>query len=581
MVRKNKKNTKRGQNKRKFFGINYTILLCFLLLLIVFVTTALYFFEWNNYVKEKKNTIREIQIDIDERINSVKTLLNYTFFEEEFQRNLTDSFTEGAEVDEKVIYDGLSAISILGSTLKTVWYFPLVDGELSADKKILSNSMLMRFIPDAVEQINANYNNESYYHGEYFYFTLDTALDEVEAKSLLIGHWVLSSSTHNFLEPIGVCVAVANNHILASSFSLIKDSEEVNVGLYTDGGQLIYGYAIQKESDIDQMNVVKMQVFSEYFGIKSILYFDSLQVLYNFLPYVFAIVGIMILLLAIFLIYLKVDERQKTEVYDSFISTFRRISEGKISDRIEEYNIEELDLVSKQFNLMMDSLNILNKALGEEERRAHFNEQEKDRYIIKYLSTQINKHFIFNTFGVIRSFVNLGRADEAAECIDLLCNYLRFTFKGKDYVTVAEEIRAIKDYLDIQKIRLPDINVSISVSDEIKNLQIPQFILQPVVENAYKHAFNQNSGSIVIEGKLDQDMIQFRVSDNGAGISQEKLEKLNQELIANQENDSKEGGIGLINVQRRLKILMGESAFIRVESSEDVGTTIIISCEKK
>ena len=84
--------------------------------------------------------------------------------------------------------------------------------------------------------------------------------------------------------------------------------------------------------------------------------------------YIFSIVAVMVALLVVFFLYLKFEEKRKTEVYHSFMSTFRRISEGNMSDRVEKYNIVELDIVGEQFNLMMDSVMMLNKALAEEER---------------------------------------------------------------------------------------------------------------------------------------------------------------------------------------------------------------------
>ena len=138
---------KRKQKKQSFFSLNYTILIFFLAFLVVFVPSLLYAFEHKNYVEDKKRTVTEIQTNIDEKISSVKTLLNYTFFEENFQNSLNNAFNGSDEVDNKVIYERLTAIGILGSTIKTAWYFPLIDGELSADKKILSSDILMKFIP--------------------------------------------------------------------------------------------------------------------------------------------------------------------------------------------------------------------------------------------------------------------------------------------------------------------------------------------------------------------------------------------------------------------------------------------------
>ena len=567
-----------NKKEKRFFGLNYFVLSFFSVLLVLVVPIGLYFFEWNNYVEEKYQTVIQIQQDVDNKISTIKSALNYTFFEENFQNHLNGTLNEGETVDNKIIYNRLTALGILGNTIQTTWYFPLINGELSNDKKVLSGDILIKFLPEVLNKINADYSSDVYVHGKYFFFTIDSAIDEINAKSLIIGHWVLSAANNNFMQPIGVCVSIINSNVLTSAFSMVED-EGVKIGLYTANGELIYGYSASHESELEQLNIVKMQVLSSYESFKCVLYFDSLKVFYDFLPYIVSIAGIMIFLTVVFIVYLRIDEKRKTQIYDSFISTFRRISEGNTSDRIEEYNVEELDLVSKQFNLMMDSLNLLNKALGEEERKAYFSEKEKDRYIIKYLSTQINKHFIFNTFGVIRSFVNLRKTDSAAECIDLLCNYLRFTFKGKDYVTVEDEVKALQYYLDIQLIRLPKITVSINILDDIKQEQIPQFILQPIVENAYKHAFNRNSGKVFVEGKLNEDMIEFIVTDNGVGIGESNLKELNETLKVGEES-ANESGIGLINVQRRLKILMGERSYIRVESKEGEGTTVIVACER-
>ncbi len=570
---------KMAKKKHKsFFGWNYTVLIIFLVLFVIFVPTVLYLFEWENYTQDKQRAIKEIQINIDEKINSVKGVLNYTFFDAEFQQLLNETFTEGTS-DTTKIYERLTLNTLIGDTVKNLVYFPLINQTLSADKYVTSTDVLMRYVYDILQVVKTEYFKESYFNGEYFAFTLPTEFNENEPESFLIGHWVLSASMQNYLDPVGVCIAVINLPALTDSFSLVS-GDSIKVGLYSSDGKVIYGERVVNESLLENMNVSKMVVSSNYFGLKSILYFDVFQVFYNFLPYIFTIVLILLFLLVIFFLYLRVEEKRKTVVYDNFISTFRRISEGNVNDRVDKYNIEELDLVGKQFNLMMDSVLMLNKKLSEEELKAHHNEKEKDRYILKYLSTQINKHFIFNTFGVIRSFVNRGKNDEASECIDYLCNYLRFTFKGKDFVSVAEEIRSLSDYLNIQRIRLADIKVSVHVDEQIKDMQIPQFILQPIVENAYKHAFERNKGNIFVECKLNGNMIEFLVIDDGIGIESERLQQLNKILSANAET-SADGEIGLINVQRRVKILTGDSACVKVESCLGKGTKVKILCGKR
>ena len=567
---------KKSQKTTRFFRVNYSVVIAIVILLVILVPSVLYAFEWKSYEEEKKIATVGIQEDIDDRIRSLKSLLNYTFFDEQFQGDLENTLKGDSDIPVDAVYDRFTAIGILGDTVRTVWYFPLIDGKIKADVRVVSSDTLIKFVPNIIEVVNQKFSGEEYLGGKYFAFTVNTAIDKTEPKSLVIGHWVLSASTENFFEPIGLCLAIVNTPALTDYYARAKQDDGVEIGLYDSQGELIYGNAVKNSSSLQEMRVVSVKVVSEHFGLNSVLYYDVFKVFYDFLKYLLTIVGLMLVLLVACFIYVKIDEKKKVAVYDSFIETFRRIREGNTSERMLSYGIEELDLVGEKFNQMMDSVLRLNEALREEERKALESEKEKDRYVIKYLSTQINKHFIFNTFSTIRAFVNLGKNEEASECIDLLCNYLRFTFRGKDFVTVEEEVGALQYYLDIQKIRYGDVTVFVDVEEQIKGRKIPQFVLQPIVENVYKHAFKGKSGEVRITGRQKGDTIEFLISDDGVGIDGESLEKLNRTITQN-EDIAVTGGIGLINVQRRLKILTGEKAKIFVESCDGKGTTVVVT----
>ena len=141
------------KTKKNFFGLNYFVISFFSCLLIILVPVGLYFFEWNNYVKDKQQTVIQIQQDIDDKISTIKAALNYTFLEANFQAHLNGSVKPGETVDNNVIYDRLTAIGILGNTIKTTWYFPLIDSELSYDKKVLSGDVLIKFLPEVLQKI--------------------------------------------------------------------------------------------------------------------------------------------------------------------------------------------------------------------------------------------------------------------------------------------------------------------------------------------------------------------------------------------------------------------------------------------
>ena len=564
---------KRSKTK-SFFTLNYTFFLVFFIVLIVFVPSLLYGFEWKHYTEDKKESAYSIQKELDEKIVSVKSLLNFTFFNEDFERSLKASLEENSYADAEKIYARLTVDSILRDTVNAVWFFPQgEEGELSSDNVIMSYDYMSPYMPSIFSSLQGIASDPQYWNGKYFSFPFTNGNGEI--ISMAIGHWVLSAIPETYLEPIGIGIVIINPLGFTDAMLMGNNHEGVKVGLYSEDGKAIYGSAADIETNIDD-RAYKITIHSKYFGLKTIVYFDKGVVFQSFLPYLMSIIGIIVFLGALFFCYIRLRERKKVQAYESFIRTFRKISEGDVQNRVEKYDIEDLDLVGTQFNLMMDSLIRLNSELSEEQLKTIYNEAEKDRYILKYLSTQINKHFIFNTFSVIRSFVNLGRNDEAAECIDSLCSYLRFTFKGKDYVRVADEVQALKNYLDIQKLRIKKVEVELSIDNRLNDLEIPQFILQPIVENAYMHAFKVGEGKIAIEGRLTEDnFVEFSVSDNGIGITREELDALNSVLEKNEET-SNEGRIGLINVQRRIKILTGQEAYIAVKSEHGEGTQVIL-----
>lgn len=560
--------------KNSFFKLNYTLIVIAFVALIIVIPMALYLLEWQRFIQDKKQAVYSAQEDIDEKITSVKSLLNYTFFDCDFQKSLQKSIGEKSQNDAEKVYERLTVSTVLRDTVSAIWYFPLSEeNQIMYDDVVMSADSMSSYMQYIADNLNKFVTDTQGFNGEYFSFPFGA--DIGKSVAMIIGHRVLSSMPENYLQPIGVGVAIINLSGFTDDFTSKVDFSGISIGLYDEQGDIIFGNSDVNESQIDE-KYYKVTIKSRHFGLKTIAYFDGKVVFDKFLPYLFSIVAIILFLGIFFFLYLWTQERKKSRVYEAFIDTFRKIGEGDLDKRIETYNIEELDIVGKQFNSMMDSMLTLNEELANEKVKTYYNEVEKDRYLLKYLSTQINKHFIFNTFAIIRSFVNLDKNQDASDCIDLLCNYLRFTFKGKDFVTVIEEISALKNYLDIQKIRIRNVNVEMNVDERLYDCEIPQFILQPIVENAYKHAFSVEGGTIVIEGKIiDADLIEFSISDNGVGVDNDKLASLNRGLEFNEEIVGA-GEIGLINVQRRLKILTGNDSCIKIESRTGKGTKVIL-----
>ena len=167
-----------------------------------------------------------------------------------------------------------------------------------------------------------------------------------------------------------------------------------------------------------------------------------------------------------------------------------------------------------------------------------------------------------------------GKADQT---IVALSNLLRYSVDHHNiHVKFQEELAFTCDYLNILKFSYDgNLDYDIYIPEEMKELQVPKFSLQPIVENCILHGFagRPKNGKITIVGELEKDHIEATVIDNGAGMSPEQLEKLRQSL-QNTVIEEKKTSIGLSNIHHRIQLLYGSEYGIRISSVEGKFTKV-------
>lgn len=199
----------------------------------------------------------------------------------------------------------------------------------------------------------------------------------------------------------------------------------------------------------------------------------------------------------------------------------------------------------------------------------------REKYQFEALRAQVNPHFLFNTLNMIRWMAMIRKADNIVDCIDALVNLLGFSMsRGGEMVPLEKELANIRSYVFIQNNRFGNrYEVKIEIGQELLHLQVIKFILQPIVENAVIHGFHEESGTIRISGKRTGKILNLYVEDNGQGIPPQVLEELSRPK--EEHRDSKKvTGIGLANVNERIKVTYGEPYGITVESRLGEGTTV-------
>lgn len=232
---------------------------------------------------------------------------------------------------------------------------------------------------------------------------------------------------------------------------------------------------------------------------------------------------------------------------------------------------DEVGELIETYNYMTGRINELlekQKETAEELRIAEFNS----------LQAQINPHFLYNTMDMIHWMALKGQTEEISNAVQRLARFYKLTLSHKsNFMSIEEELEHVSIYVDLQNMRFKNaIDFVIDIPDELLNASIPKLTLQPIVENAILHGIlekNIKSGAIVITGWREADDVILLVSDDGVGISQEKLPG----ILSGQRIGSAGGtNIAVYNIHKRLKLLYGENYGLQYTSTIGQGTDVRI-----
>ncbi|MCL2865647.1 MAG: sensor histidine kinase [Lachnospiraceae bacterium] len=227
---------------------------------------------------------------------------------------------------------------------------------------------------------------------------------------------------------------------------------------------------------------------------------------------------------------------------------------------IEVVANNELGSLTQSFNTMTKEIDHLMKANVSEQK-------EKRRQELRALQAQINPHFLYNTLDSIIWMSEAGRNDDVVEMTSSLARLFRQIISNEqEEISIREEIEYLKDYLNIQQMRYKDKMVyHIEIMPEIHEERIVKFSLQPLVENAIYHGlkYKENRGELRIKGYLAEDKVHLEIQDNGRGMDAETLLHI---------FDEKQSGVGINNIQKRLKLYYGADYGIYYESQWNQGT---------
>jgi two-component system sensor histidine kinase YesM len=252
------------------------------------------------------------------------------------------------------------------------------------------------------------------------------------------------------------------------------------------------------------------------------------------------------------------------------------IAENDLRALVTSENANEITELGISFNIMIGRIRELLDSQAKEQE----NLQKAE---LKALQAQVNPHFLYNTLDTIIWMAETDKTDQVIEIVRALSSFFRIALsKGKDWISIRQEIEHVRSYLHIQKIRYRDIlDYEINVDDNVLDGTILKLTLQPLTENALYHGIKnkRNGGTIWVRArKKDHNQVLLEVQDNGIGCTPYKLAKIQERLDdESYEISHEDEGFGLANVNKRIKLYYGNQYGLSIESQYQEGTRVTVT----
>ena len=248
------------------------------------------------------------------------------------------------------------------------------------------------------------------------------------------------------------------------------------------------------------------------------------------------------------------------------IASMRRVGEGKFDFQVDISGQDEMSEMAYHFNRMLNKLgNLINEVINKQEAKKNAE--------IHALFSQINSHFIINTLENIRMMAEVDCRFEIADYITSLGKLLRYGLKWRtEFAMLKEEIEYIRNYIDLLNMRYDFVvSLEVDIPPELMECRMLKVSLQPIVENAVHYGIEPlgRYGVIRIEAFVEEEYMIIETGDNGIGMDEGRLELVRQGIdsdIAAEVQQKSGSGIGLRNVNERIRLVYGEEYGINIKS---------------
>jgi two-component system, sensor histidine kinase YesM len=255
----------------------------------------------------------------------------------------------------------------------------------------------------------------------------------------------------------------------------------------------------------------------------------------------------------------------------SIMNHMKKVELGNLDVRVDIKSKDEIGKLAHGFNQMVDRL----KSFINEAYIAEIKQKQTE---LNALKSQIRPHYLYNTLEVIRMSAVYNDDNEVADMIHVLSNQMKYVIDyGEEIVTIETELSHLNDYFTLVKVRFEDkVDLKIEIASNVSlEWGIHKLSIQPLVENAVQHGIRPKIGNGTIKltiDSVDNDTLSITVSDDGVGMDEEKVKKINKRLSEGYVSTNR--SVGMWNVNERIKTLAGNKYGMVVRSRPNFGTSV-------
>ena len=563
------------------------ILTYVLILLISFVMTFSMIRAVNDrYTREEigkagVQTVSVLQGNLALVFENVKQLSTYIYFDDIVQDSLRQINSANIDLNyQKNITRSLFNMILSGDYVSGVYIFDQYNNYYSSYKRTPKK------VNKQIQETNWYKKMQKAGGNGFFYKGSDGTIEYYEGSNYLC--YVRQILDKKDYKPLATLLITFDNTVLQRYFNQVSEAsknqfyivdskgnyvikpqdEKRNIDKYTKIAESITGGYKEVKNDGEEGIVACQSMGIQDWKLVGVFSIDDIT---SIAPYYSTIIAIIMAINIIFvflcstlLTYLIFKPLRKIEEHMQIVEN------GEFITMPVDDNENEITNLRKVFNHMILSVKELMHRVKEEERII-----AKGKLDIIY--AQINPHFLYNTLDAISALTLMEENEKCFQMIQALGNFYRNSLNsGLDYISVEDEINSIKSYITILNTRYENqIAVSYDVEESIKKEKVLKLLLQPLVENAVHHGLNGEEGNIEIKVFEQEDEIIFIVSDDGVGMSDEKIKD-----ILEGKTVTGKSGFGLYSLIQRIKLIYEIEDPMIIQSEVGVGTEIIVTVKK-